>query len=99
MSASRTAKISILLDSGGQVVGVSKPGEYQVSKAGAELVATAGMVAGIGQSMVEVEVPGDLADLQGSELLSRLAEQPRVQAAIASLPTVGEAPTAGGSTI
>jgi hypothetical protein len=99
MSASKTVKMSILLDSSGQVVGVSKPSEYRPAKGGDEPVATAGVAAGIGQSMVEVEVPADLADLQGHELLSRLAEQTPVQAALASIPTVGEGPTAGGSTI
>jgi hypothetical protein len=99
MSSSKTVKMSILLDSSGQVVGASHPSEYRPTKAGEEAGATTGMAAGIGQSMVDVEVPADLADLQGSELLSRLAEQSLVRAALASLPTVGEGPTSGGSAI
>ena len=91
-----SVKMSIVLDSNARVVAASKPSDYQPAKAEDEPMVTAGLAAGAGQSLVEVEVPADVAGLSGSELLSRLAEQPAVQTAIASSPTTGQGPSSGG---
>jgi hypothetical protein len=99
MPTSKTVRMSLVLDSSGQVVGVSKPSEYRPAKEGEEPVVTAGLAAGLGQSVVEVEVPADLAELQGGELLSRLVEQSSVRAVVANLPTAGGEPSAGGSIV
>jgi hypothetical protein len=100
MPAPRTVKMSIVLDSSGQVVGASKPTHYQPAKEGHEPVVTVRLEAGPGQSLVEVDVPPDLADLDGSELLSRLADHSSVRTMIADLPpTAGEAPHAGEASL
>jgi hypothetical protein len=90
-AAPKTIKMSILLDSHARVAAVSKQSDYRPAKDGDEPVVTVGLAAGPGQSVVEVEVPADLAGLDGHELLSRLAEHPSVQTVIASSPTAGEA--------
>lgn len=97
-TSSKTVKMSIILDANGHVVGASKPRDYQPAKAGDEPVVTVAVAAGVGQSMAEVEVPADLADLDATKLLPRLAEQTSVRAVIANLPpTAGGAPTAGAA--
>jgi len=90
-----TITMSVLLDSRRRIAGVSKPSGYRPAKGGDEPEVTTGLVAGPGQSMVEVEVPGDFADLDGVELLSRLAEQPALRMAMANSTTTGQAPTTG----
>ena len=98
-STTQTVKMSIVLDSTGGIVGVSKPREYRPAKEGDEPVVTANLTARPGQSMAEIEVPAGFVDLNASELLSRLAQEASVQTVIASLPTAGAAPTAGGTTL
>src|SRR5208337_429068 len=78
------------LDSSGRVVGAFAPSEYQPAKPGDEAVVTTGVAAGPGQSVIEVEVPGDLTGLDAQELLARLAAEPSVQQAIASTTTAGQ---------
>ena len=90
-STSKTTTMSVLLDSSARVTGASKPSDYKPAKPGDEPVVNAQMVAGPGQSVIEVEVSADLAGLDGSALLSGLAGHPSVQAVIASTPTAGQA--------
>jgi len=90
-AASKADKVSIVVDSSGRITGAFKSTEYRPSKEGDEHVVTAGLTAVPGQSVLEVEVPATVADLNGSELLSRLAEQVSVKALIASSPTAGQA--------
>jgi hypothetical protein len=95
----KTVTVSVVLDSSGRVVGASKPSDYRPAKEGDEPVVTVGLAVGPDQSVVEVEVPADLTDLDASGLLSRLAEHTSVRAVVASLPTSGAAPTTGGSSL
>src|SRR5688500_10357414 len=90
-TAATTAKISVVLDSSGRVVGASKPSSYRPAKESDERDVTAGLVGGPGQSVAEVEVPADAVNLEGGELLARLADQPSVRAVIAATPTAGQA--------
>ena len=90
-AAPKAAKMSIVLDSSGLITGAFKATEYRPAKEGDERVVSAGLTAVPGQSVLEVEVPAAVADLNGSELLSRLTEQPSVKALIASSPTAGQA--------
>jgi hypothetical protein len=90
-TAATTAQISVVLDSSGRVVGASKPSSYRPAKESDERDVTVGMVGGPGQSVAEVEVPADVANLEGGELLARLADQPSVRAVIAATPTAGQA--------
>jgi hypothetical protein len=83
--------VAIVLDSSGRVAGASKPHDYHPAKEGDERVVTVGLAAEPGQSVVEVEVPADVANLDGQELLRHLADQPSVRAVIASTPTAGQA--------
>jgi hypothetical protein len=85
------AKLSILLDPSGHLVGVSKPKDYKPQISEDEQSITAGIIAELGQSLVEVEVPAEIANLDGAELLSRLAHQNSVLSVIASIPTAGQA--------
>jgi len=88
----KTVKLSVLFDSSaGGIAAVSKPSDYRPAKAGDEPVVTAVLTAGPGQSVIEVEVPADLASLDGSELISGLAKHDSVRTLIASIPTAGEA--------
>jgi hypothetical protein len=86
-----SVKLSVLLDAGGHVAGAFKPLDYRPTKEGDEEVVTVGMVATPGQSVFEVDVPAEVANLEGQELLQQLAEQASVQAVIARTPTAGQA--------
>jgi hypothetical protein len=90
-AAATMIKMSVVLDSNGRVAGAFKPSDYRPAKEGDEKVVTGGVIAAPGQSVVEVEVPAEVASLDTPELLSRLAEQSSVQAAIANTPTGGQA--------
>jgi hypothetical protein len=95
----KTVKMSILLNRSGQIIGASKPSDYRPAKDGDEPEVSVRSVAGPGQSIVEVEVPADLAGLDGGELLSRLAEQIAARTVIAGSPVAGEGPTAGQASL
>jgi len=90
-SAAATAvKMSVVLDSSGQVVGAFKPSHYRPAKEGDEGVVTVGVEAAPGQSIVEVEVSTEVANLDAHDLLSRLAEQSSVREVIANTPTASQ---------
>jgi hypothetical protein len=97
-----TVKLSILLSPSGQVVGASRPRDYKPAKAGEEPNVTTALAAGPGHSVVEVEVPANLADLSASDFLTRLSQEAAVRTALANVVTSGEAsissqaPVAGG---
>ncbi|MBB5470967.1 hypothetical protein OKW30_001876 [Paraburkholderia sp. Clong3] len=93
-TTSKTIKMSIVLDSSGRIVGASKPKDYRPAK-GEQPEVTAGQAADRGQSIAEIEVSPELADLNASDLLLRLSEEASVRALVADLPTAGAAPTAG----
>lgn len=95
-TAPTVVKISVLLDANGSLVGASSPREYKPAE-GEEKLVTAGHAAGPGQSLVDVEVPAQLADLSTSGILARLSEQDTVRKVLASVTTSGAAPVTSES--
>ncbi len=77
MSAS-TTKMTVILNSVGQVAGASRQGA-----ANAEV--TFGQVADLGQTLIEVELPASVAEMDGHTLLSHLAEHALVKSAASRL--------------
>jgi hypothetical protein len=73
-------KLSIIVDATGRVVGAAHQG---AAVKGAE-AAQAGLAAGPGQSIQEVEVPDEVAKLQGDELLARLSGDNEVKQALST---------------
>lgn len=80
-------KLSISIDQTGKVVGAA----YQppAAKGAGETVAEAGLTAGPGESVHEVEVPDEVAKLQGDELLARLSSDERVRQALSTQVAAG----------
>jgi hypothetical protein len=89
-AAPGAVKISVVLDSSGRVVGAFKPTEYRPAKPGDEPVVSVGVVAAPGQTVIDVEVPPDVANLDAPELLARLGEQGPVKAVVSNIPTAGQ---------
>jgi hypothetical protein len=90
-TAATTVRMSVVLNSSGRVGGAFKPTQYRPAKDGDDPVVNASLVAAPGQSIVEVEVPAEMADLEADELMSRLAEHSSVRAAIVNMPTASQA--------
>jgi hypothetical protein len=90
-TAATTVRMSVVLNSSGRVGGAFKPTQYRPAKESDDQVVTVSLEAGPGQSIVEVEVPAEMADLEADELISRLAEHSSIRAAIANTPTASQA--------
>ncbi len=81
-------KLSIIVDATGRVIGAGHPA---AAAQGADQAAVeAGLAAGPGQSIQEVEVPDDVAKLQGDELLARLSGDERVRQALSTQVAAGQ---------
>ena len=70
---STPTKVTVALNAMGQVAAASKPA--------AQSEVTSGMVADLGQTLLEVEVAGSVADMDADKLLAHLAEHASVKAA------------------
>ena len=73
------------------VIGAFKQTEYKTSKEGDEPTVTVGVISMEGQSVLHIDAPDDLADLEGQELLDGLAQHPTLKIAIRDTPTAGQA--------
>ena len=82
MATANGMKVTVVLNSGGQVAGASKQKVYTPASAGDEPVLSFGQAVGLGQTLLEIEVPAHVGALEGNELLSHLAEHASIKAAI-----------------
>ncbi len=93
MTTPHTSKVTVVLNASGQVAAAAKHSEVS---AGDATAMTSGMVAGLGQTLVEVEVPSHVTTLEAGEFLAHLAGHATTRAALAASPA-GRAAASGSS--
>jgi hypothetical protein len=81
-------KLNIIVDSAGNVIGAA---HVAAPLKGAKAPAIeAGIIPAPGQSVHEVEVPAEVARLEGPELLKRLTEEKSLKKTLSTLVTAGQ---------
>jgi len=88
-------KIHVVFDSGGNIIGIARPGPIEKMVDDEDANVDIGIAAQPGQSIHEVNVPDEMLEYDGPDLIKRLADVKDVKEALDKLIIAGQADYSG----